>query len=71
MHYNNCFIYVNGRPVGYVDGFKEEELQAQGFSRITSDFNEGAFEMVEGPKAAETTRKPAPKAPGANGPVQA
>lgn len=69
LHYNDNFIYINGRPVGPAEGVDPKELEACGFVRITMDFNDSAFDIIAVADAKAENRKGGPKAPGKDGPV--
>ena len=69
LHYNDTFIYINGRPVGPMEGVDSKELEACGFVRITKDFNESAFDIINAAEVKAGSRKNGPKAPGKDGPV--
>lgn len=69
LHYNENFIYINGRPVGNTQDVSTDELEACGFVRITNDFNDSAFDIVSVAEVKAGNAKGAPKAPGKNGPV--
>jgi hypothetical protein len=61
--YNNTFIYVNDRPVGYVQDVDAKELEAHGFQRITVDFNQQGARPVKAaaPVVAIRPATPTPK----------
>ena len=69
MHFNDNFIYINGRPVGHIEGVDIKELEDMGFTRITKDFNDNAFDVVQVAETKADNRKGGPKAPGKDGPV--
>lgn len=71
LHYNDNFIYINGRPVGHTEGVSKAELEACGFVRITKDFNENSFDVVNAADVKAAATKAAPKTPGKDGPVLA
>ncbi|MBU0799819.1 MAG: hypothetical protein KKA05_02330 [Alphaproteobacteria bacterium] len=58
--YNNTFIYVNDRPVGYVQDVDTNELEKSGFQRITADFNQQGVRPVKAATPMVTIRPTAP-----------
>lgn len=56
FQYNDQFIFVNERPVGYSKDVDTKELERNGFVKITGPFNEKA----KGQTAPATPAKAAP-----------
>lgn len=62
-HYNDEFIFVNDRPVGYSKDVSIEELERHGFTRITVPFNEKAGAVDKAARRSVPVASAAPKKP--------
>lgn len=56
MRYNNIFIYINDRPVGYIADTTPEELQQHGYTAYEIAFNTASNKTTNSAAAPATPR---------------